>query len=304
MAVFFDRVEQRASNPRVSVQRCGPVATPEDWSRSVITPPGTWELIDFREMWRFRELLYFLTWRDAKVRYKQTLLGLTWVLFQPLFTMAVFCVVFGRLPGFGQNAGKVPYPLFVYAGLLPWNFFASGFAAAANSVIANQNLVTKVYFPRLLLPLAAVAVRLLDLVIGFVVLVGMMVLFGLRPGPAVFLAPLPVLIVGLAAAGAGSLFAALTVRYRDFLHLVPFLTQTLMFLTPVIYPADFIPGRWRWLLALNPVADLVEAFRDVVVGQAGGLPTEVFRSAGLTVVLFVLGVYCFRRMERQFADLI
>ncbi|MCI0460844.1 MAG: ABC transporter permease [Gemmataceae bacterium] len=263
--------------------------------------PG-WRLIDLAELWRYRELLWFLTWRDVKVRYKQTVLGAAWAVLQPLATMAVFTLFLGRLVGASDGAA---YPLFVLAGLLPWTFFAAGINSGGQSVVANQNLVTKIYFPRLILPMSAVAAGLVDLAIAFGVLLGMMFWFGVLPGWSMLLVPGIVLLLAVAALGVGTLLSALMVNYRDFRHVVPFLVQLWMFATPAIYvQTDLGLGpTWEALLPLNPAYGLIVAFRQVVFGQ----PLDLYAlgvSSGMGVLLLVVGCLYFRRVERSFADVI
>lgn len=266
---------------------------------TVIERRTGWRLIDFSEIWRYRELLWFLAWRDIKVRYKQTVLGAAWAILQPLATMVVFTLFLGRMSG----ADLETYPLFVFAGLLPWTFFANGLSSAGQSVVANQNLVTKVYFPRLLIPMGTVATGLVDMAIGFGLLLVMIPFFGGSIGFGLFITPLIVVLLSLAALGIGVLLSALTVAYRDFRHVVPFLVQLWMFATPVIYlQADFGP-RWRAWLPLNPAYGLVAAFRQSVLNE----PIDVYAllvSSAVGLAMLVVGCLYFRRVERSFADII
>ena len=260
-------------------------------------------LIDVRELWSYRELLAFLAWRDIKVRYKQTVLGVSWAIIQPLATMAVFTLFIGRLAA-APSAG-VPYSLFVLTGLLPWTFFGNAIASASQSIVASQNLVTKIYFPRALIPMSAVAAAVVDLAIGFLLLLLLMPVYGVVPG-ATF-AALPVIALGLvvSALGVGTLLAALTVAYRDFRHAVPFLVQLWMFATPAIYmQTDAVVGtRTSALLPLNPVYGFVTNFRRAVLGQ----PLDLYAlgiSSAIAVVLLAAGTIYFARVERNFADII
>jgi len=268
--------------------------------------PG-WHLLDVGELFRYRELLYFLTWRDVKVRYKQTVLGASWAVLQPLATMIVFSLFFTRM---GEVKTPVPYPLFVFAGLIPWFFFSNAITAASQSVVGNQNLVTKIFFPRLIIPMGAVGAGLVDFVVAFVMLVGLMLYFmatgewGFVPGLGIML--LPLLTVGLviAALGIGILLSALTVAYRDFRYVVPFMVQLWMFATPTIYlHADDIGQRWRPLLPLNPAYGLIANFRVAVLGGEFDWYALTVSSV-VTLVLFVTGCLYFRRVERGFADII
>jgi lipopolysaccharide transport system permease protein len=271
----------------------------------IIEPSHGWRSVNLRELWRYREILYFLIWRDVKVRYKQTVLGVAWAILQPLLTMVVFTIFFGKLAGIDQRTGGLPYPVFVFAGLLPWTFFASSLTNGSQSIITSQNLITKVYFPRLLVPLSAIGAGLVDFLIAFGILLAMMLWYGVVPGPSVLLLPLIVGFILLAATAAGALLAALTVAYRDFRYVVPFLVQIWMFITPVIYPTTLVPGRWRWVLALNPMAGLIEAFRYCLLGEAMDWPLDAFLiSAAVTLGVLAASLAYFRRIERRFADIV
>ena len=269
----------------------------------VIEPSRGWVGINWNEVHLYRELLYFLAWRDVKIRYKQTALGAAWAILQPLLTMVVFSLFFGRLAGFGTKTGGIPYPIYVYAGLLPWTFFANTIASSSNSVIGSSNLITKVYFPRIIIPLASIGAGLVDLSLSLVVLLMMMV--GYHTGISANLLALPLCVLGIVAvtAGVGALLAALTVAYRDFRYVVPFLVQIWMFVTPVIYPISIVPAKWRGLLGLNPLAGLVEGCRAALLGSAlnwGQLGLSLL----ISVALFFAGIAYFRRVERRFADII
>jgi lipopolysaccharide transport system permease protein len=267
----------------------------------IIEPTRGWRGIDVREMWRHRELLYFLIWRDVKVRYKQTVLGAAWAILQPLATMVVFSVFLGRVAG----VRGVAYPLFLLAGLLPWTFFANAITSASQSVVSNQSLVTKVYFPRLLVPAAAVGASVVDLIVSLGILAVMMAWYAVVPGWGGLLAPLLILLLVLTALGAGTLLAALTVAYRDFRYVVPFGIQLWMFATPCIYlQADTVVGpHLLALLPLNPAYGLILNFRQVVLGEPlDGYSLVVSAASGLGLLL--LGAMYFRRVERNFADVI
>ncbi|HEY8505780.1 MAG TPA: ABC transporter permease [Gemmataceae bacterium] len=269
---------------------------------TVIEPRPGWRVIDLRELWRYRELLYFLTWRDIKVRYKQTVLGAAWAVLQPLATTAVFVLFIGRMAG--AAAGVEHYPLFVLAGLIPWTFFANAVNSAGGSVVGGQNLVTKIYFPRLLIPTGAVAAGAVDLLIAFSVLLVFMLLSGVAPGWGALALPLVLLLIVAAALGVGCLLAALTVTYRDFRHVVPFTVQLWMFATPSIYlGAGAVGPRAELLLPLNPLYGLVLNFRAAVLG--GPLNWYALGVSGAVAAgLLVLGTLYFRRAERRFADVI
>jgi lipopolysaccharide transport system permease protein len=264
--------------------------------------PG-WRLVDLSELWRYRELLFFLTWRDVKVRYKQTVLGIAWVVLQPLATMAVFTMFLGRVGGISGQVEN--YALFVLAGLIPWGFFSGAITAAANSVIGNQNLVTKVYFPRLIIPLSAAGVGFVDLAVSLGLLAAMMVFFATMPGWSFVLLPLVVALLGIGALGFGILLSALTVAYRDFRYVIPFTIQFWMFATPSIYlPVGGVLGPTaQAVMPLNPAYGLVLNFRACALG----LPVDWYSLAisGLVAVAaFVVGCLYFRRVERSFADVI
>jgi lipopolysaccharide transport system permease protein len=264
--------------------------------------PG-WRVIDLGELWRYRELLYFLTWRDIKVRYKQTVLGAAWAILQPLATMLVFSLFFGRVAA--NPSSPVPYSLFVLAGLVPWMFLSNAIATAGQSVVASQSLVTKIYFPRLIIPMGAVGAGLVDFAISFATLVLMMAWFGARPGWSFVLVPFLMLGLVIAALGVGSLLSALTVLYRDFRHVVPFLVQFWMFATPCIYLQQEVAfgTSGRLLLLLNPAYGLIANFRAALLG----LPldhTALAVSSLVVLVLLFLGCFCFRQMEGSFADVI
>jgi lipopolysaccharide transport system permease protein len=274
-----------------------------DGDVTVIAPSRAWSAPDFAELWKFRELLYFLVWRDVKVRYKQTILGAAWAVLQPASMMIVFAIFFGRMAK--VPAGDLAYPLFVYLGLLPWTFFATAIASAGNSVVGSERLVTKVYFPRLAIPLAAVGAAIVDFLIALVLLVGLMVWYRAAPGPQVLLVPVILLLIALAAAGVGTLLAALTVAYRDFRHVMPFLVQLWLFATPAVYMSvgDDAPPLARVALAANPLNALIAGFRAAVLGvpvpwAALGL------SAALVVIILSAGLLYFRRVEDSFADVI
>ncbi|HEY8468158.1 MAG TPA: ABC transporter permease, partial [Longimicrobiales bacterium] len=253
------------------------------------------------ELWRFRELAFFLVWREVKIRYKQTVLGAAWAVIQPLFAMIVFTVLFGRLAGLPSEG--IPYPVFYYAGLLPWTYFAAVLTGAGNSLIQNSQLVTKVYFPRVLLPAASAGAALLDFGIAALLLPALMLVYGVPLGPGLLLIPVLTVPLALAALGVGLLLSALNVNYRDVKYVIPFLTQLWMFLTPVVYPVTMIPERLRPVAALNPLTGIVDAFRAAAVGQPISWQTL---GPSLVVIALILaaGITYFNRTERYFADVI
>ena len=269
----------------------------------VIEPPRGWVGINWAEIWRYRELLYFLTWRDVKVRYKQTVLGAAWAILQPFMTMVVFSIFFGRLAGLGAKTGGIPYPIYVYAGLLPWTFFASTIASSSSSLVGSSNLITKVYFQRLIIPLAAVGVGLADLVVSFGVLLILMAYYGTAASWQLLCVPLLLFATILAATGIGSVLSALTVAYRDFQYVVPFMVQLWMFVTPVIYPSSIVPTKWRWLFCLNPMAGLIDGFRAAFLARPLDW-THLSLSLAVSALLFLCGASYFRAVERHFADII
>jgi lipopolysaccharide transport system permease protein len=253
------------------------------------------------DLWAYRELLYFLTWRDVKVRYKQTLMGVAWVVIQPLATMLIFTFVFNRIARL--DSGAIPYPLFAYSGLLVWAFFAGAVSAGTNSLISNTSLVTKVYFPRAFIPAAAVGAGLVDLGVGSVLMAGLAVYYGVHVTWGLLLLPVFVALAAMLALAVGLLASALTVKYRDLRHALPFLLQFWMFASPVIYPSAAIPARWRWLLTLNPLAGVLEGFRASLAGVEFDwtLAAVPFFAAP---ALLALAFYVFRRLEDTFADVI
>lgn len=270
---------------------------------NVIESRRGWLGVNWRELWRAREILYFLIWRDVKIRYKQTELGIAWAVLQPLLTMAVFTVLFGRLAGLATRTGGVPYSLHVFSGLLPWILVSSSVTVASNALIAGAGLVTKIYFPRLLIPFAAVGAACADFVVSVLILFALIAGMGVRPNATIVLAPVILLGVAALAAGISSAVAALVVVYRDVRYLVPFVLQIWMFVTPIIYPSSMIPDRWRWLLVLNPLAGLIDGFRSALLG--GQVSTDATALAlVLAALVFVAGTSYYRNVERRFADII
>lgn len=267
----------------------------------VIEPSKSRMPLDLRGLWSYRELLYFMTWRDLKVRYKQTVLGAVWVVVQPVSLALVFTLFFGflvRVPSDG-----VPYALFAYSGLLFWTFFASAITSSNSSLVGSSNLINKVYFPRLIIPIAAVGARLLDFGIGSIVLVGLLAYYGVVPTWNILMVPLFVVLLVVLALSVGMWTSAVNVKYRDVGVALPVVVQLWMFASPVIYPSSLIPGDWRWLFALNPMTGILEGFRTALVGGAFDW-IAISLSAAITLAIFVYSVYAFRRMERGFADVI
>jgi lipopolysaccharide transport system permease protein len=267
----------------------------------IIEPNKTWSALDLHDLWTFRELLYFLTWRDVKVRYKQTELGVAWAIIQPLFTMLVFTLFFGRLAGVPSD--NVPYPVFAYAGLLAWTFFANAITNSGNSLVGSANLITKVYFPRMIIPGAAVAAGLVDFAIAFLIMVLLMIYYGVMVTWGILMFPVLVLLTTLLALGMGMWLSALNVKYRDVRFALPFLVQLWMFVSPVIYPASFLPEKYRWLLWLNPMTGIIEGYRSSLFGRPFNW-TALAASAAITLILLIYSSYSFRRMEKSFADIV
>ena len=264
--------------------------------------PGLARLsIELRDLWAFRELLYFLTWRDVKVRYKQTELGIAWAILQPLLTMLIFTLFFGRLAGIPSD--HIPYPLFAYAGLLPWTFFANAISNSGNSLVGNANLITKVYFPRMMIPGATVAAGLVDFAIAFVILVILMIYYGVALTWSVLMFPVLVVLTTVLALGVGMWLSALNVKYRDVRFALPFMVQLWMFVSPVIYPTSFLPGKLAWLIALNPMTGVIEGYRSALFGKPFNWSALAISTA-ITFILFVYASIHFRRMEKSFADIV
>jgi lipopolysaccharide transport system permease protein len=267
-----------------------------------IEPATSWPRLDLADLWEYRELLYFLTWRDLKVRYKQTALGAAWAIIQPFFTMVVFSVFFGRLAGVPSDG--LPYPLFAYAALVPWTFFANGLGHSANSLVASSNLLRKVYFPRLIIPLATVLSECVDFALALAVLVGMMLFYGVVPGVAVVWLPLLLLLALATSLGVGLWLAALNVQFRDVRYVVPFITQFWLFATPIAYPSSLLSEPWRTVYGVNPMVGVVEGFRWALVGADTEPGPIVAVSALAALVVLVGGAFYFRRMEQTFADVV
>jgi len=268
----------------------------------VITPANRWIPLQLDELWEYRELLYFLVWRDVKVRYKQTALGAAWAVVQPLFMMLVFSLFFGLLAKVPSDG--IPYPVFTFCALIPWQLFANALSEASNSLVGNQNLITKVYFARLVIPIAAVLSGLVDFLIAFVILLGMMLYYGIVPGWSIIALPGFILLAVLTALAVGLWLSALNVQYRDVRYTMSFLVQFWLFATPVAYSSSIVPERWRALYGINPMAGVVEGFRWALLGKSQPPGAMLFVSASVVTVLLVGGLYYFRRMEQEFADIV
>jgi lipopolysaccharide transport system permease protein len=267
-----------------------------------IRPSRGWVSLNLRDLWEYRELLYFLTWRDIKVRYKQTVLGAAWAIIQPFFTMVVFSLFFGKLARIPSDG--IPYPIFSYAALVPWTFFANGLRQSSTSLVASANLIKKVYFPRLVVPVSAVISGGVDFALAFVVLLGMMSFYGILPTAAVVWLPLLLLLALVTALGVGLWLTAMNVQFRDVRYAVPFLVQAWMFATPIAYPSSLLDEPWRTLYGINPMAGVVEGFRWALLGTETAPGPIIVVSALVAVGLLISGAFYFRRMEKTFADVI
>ena len=255
-----------------------------------------------KEFWEYRELLYFLTWRDLKVRYKQTVLGVAWAVIQPFMSMVVFSLFFGHLAKIPSDG--VPYPIFSFAALVPWTFFAAGLSQSANSLVGNANLISKIYFPRLIIPVSSVASGIVDFFVAFTVLLGMMLYFGILPTSHIIWFPFFLLLAIVTALGAGLWLSALNVEYRDVRYVVPFLTQFWMFATPIVYPSSLLAEPWRSIYGLNPMVGVIEGFRWSLLATKNPPGLTLLISSFVAIALFVSGLIYFRRMENSFADVV
>jgi lipopolysaccharide transport system permease protein len=267
-----------------------------------ITPPGNWWVLPMEELWNYRELLYFFVWRDIKVRYKQTAIGAAWAVLQPLMTMIVFSLFFGRLARIPSDG--LPYPIFYYCALLPWMYFSAALQSATNTIVDNQRLITKVYFPRLILPLSAVLSGLVDFGISFLMFIVMMIYYGIRPTTAGWWIPIFLLLAVLTALGVGLWLAALNALYRDVRYVLPFLVQLWMFGSPVAYPSSIVPEKWRWLYGLNPMVGVIEGFRWTLTGHGQAPGGLFFVSLGTVIAVLVSGLAYYQRMESTIADVV
>ena len=267
----------------------------------VIQPSKRWSLLSLQEIWAYRELLFFLTWRDVKVRYKQTALGAAWAILQPVFMMIIFTIFFSRVAN--VSSAGIPYPLFALAGLVPWTFFANSITASGNSLVGSANLITKVYFPRLIVPAAAMLAGFVDFVLAFIVLCLMMVYYRVSLTPHVLFLPVLVLLTALFGLGVGTWMSALNVKYRDVRFALPFVIQLWLFVSSVILPSSSVPEKWRWLLLLNPMSAIIEGYRSTLFGLPFDWPALGIASV-LTIAVLLYAIYSFGRVERSFADII
>lgn len=268
-----------------------------------IKPVKGWVPLNLKDLWHYRELIYFLTWRDLKVRYKQSVLGVLWAILKPFMNMVVFTIFFGELAKIPSDG--IPYPIFSYTGLLPWIFFASALEVSARSMLHSGSMVSKIYFPRIIVPLASVFANLVDFAISFIILIGMMIFYQITPTTNIFWLPVFLLLAMTAAIGVGLWFSALLVMYRDVNYLLPFITEIWKFVSPVVYSATMIPEKWQWLYSLNPMAGVVSGFRWALLGKPETISfPSIAISGGISLIIFISGLYFFRRMERVFADMI
>ena len=269
---------------------------------TIIKPKKTFSLADLKEIWQYKELLYFFTWRDLKVRYKQTVIGVLWAIFQPFTTMIVFTIFFGKLAKMPSDG--IPYPIFVYTGLLLWQFFSSALSETSNCLVANQAIITKVYFPRLILPLSSVLTKLVDFAIASVILIGLMAYYNYLPNlSGLLIIPLLLLITFMAAVGFGLFLAAINVKYRDVRYALPFFIEMMLFVTPVIYPAS-IAGKYSWILAINPMTGVIKAARAAILGNAP-INWELLLISGIACsIMLIIGIIYFKKTERYFADIV
>ena len=267
-----------------------------------IEPSKGWVALQLKELWAYRELLYFLIWRDVKVRYKQTALGAAWAIIQPVFTMIVFSLFFGRLAKIPSDG--IPYPIFAYAALVPWTFFSNGLSQASNSLVGSANLLKKVYFPRLSVPIASVLSGLIDFLIAFIVLLGMMLYYGIHPTLNVIWLPFLLLLTVITSLGVSLWLSAMNVHFRDVRHILPFLAQLWLFATPIAYPSSLLSEQWRTLYSINPMVGVVEGFRWALLGVETAPGPMLIVSSLASLALLVGGVFYFRRLEKTFADVV
>jgi lipopolysaccharide transport system permease protein len=275
---------------------------PSDLSRTRREPSKGWALPKLRELWEYRELLFFFVWRDIKVRYRQTVMGALWAIIQPFFTMVIFSLFFGRLAKIPSDG--LPYPVFSYAALVPWTFFATALNQASNSLVVSANMVKKIYFPRLSLPIATVLASVVDFVLAFIVLLGMMLFYGLVPTINVLWLPFFLLLALVTSLGVSLWLSAMNVQFRDVHYTIPFLTQAWLFVTPIAYPSSLLPEPWRTVYGLNPMAGVVEGFRWALLGTDTGPGPMTVVSAVVALILLISGAFYFRRMEQGFADVL
>jgi lipopolysaccharide transport system permease protein len=268
-----------------------------------IKPVKGWVPLNLKDLWHYRELVYFLTWRDLKVRYKQSVLGVLWALLKPFMNMVVFTIFFGQLAKIPSDG--IPYPIFSYTGLLPWGFFAAALEVSARSMLQSGGMVSKIYFPRIIVPLSSVFANLVDFLIAFTILIGMMFYYQITPTINTLWLPVFILLAMITAIGVGLWFSALLVMYRDINYMLPFITEIWKFVSPVVYSATMIPEKWQWLYSINPMAGVVSGFRWALLGQPETISfSSLAISGAISLIIFISGLYFFRRMERIFADMI
>lgn len=269
----------------------------------IIKPSKGWVGLRLNDLWDYRELIYFLTWRDIKVRYKQSVLGILWAILKPFMSMVVFTIFFGNFAKIPSDG--IPYPIFSYTATLPWELFAAALGVASRSMVSNSNMISKIYFPRMIIPLASVMSSVVDFLIGFTILIGMMFYFKITPTIATLWLPLLILLALITALGVGFWSSALMVRYRDVGYIMPFVSNLWMYLTPVVYPVSMIPEKWHVLYFLNPMAGVVEGFRYALLGTTQSFSSGmILISAAIAILLLISGMFYFRRMEKQFADMV
>jgi lipopolysaccharide transport system permease protein len=292
-------------NMKQSIMKVLPV-TPDPLGSATTTiriePSKGWKSLRLKELWEYRELLYFFIWRDIKVRYKQTVLGASWAIIQPLFAMAVFSLFFGKLAKMPSDG--IPYPIFSYAALVPWSFFANGLTQASNSLVGNSNLISKVYFPRMAMPIASALSGIIDFVLSFIILVGMIFYYRMSPTANVVWLPFFLMLSVATSLGASLWLSALYVQFRDVRHIIPFLTQIWLFATPIAYPSSLLPEPWRTVYGINPMTGVVEGFRWALLGLGGGPGPMIVVSSLMAIALTFSGAFYFRRTEKTFADVI
>ena len=290
--------------PKTEITVNSPETQENDTERPflLIEPAKGWVSLKLGELWVYRELLYFLTWRDIKVRYKQTALGAAWAIIQPFFTMVVFSVFFGRLAGI--SSGDIPYPIFSFAALVPWTFFANGLSQSSSSLVGNSNLITKIYFPRLVIPISTVLAGVIDFALSFGVLLLMMLYYGIVPTVNVVWLPFFLLLALVTALGVGLWLSALNVQYRDVRYIVPFVTQFWMLATPIAYPSTLLSEPWRTIYGINPMVGVIEGFRWALLNSKTKPGPIILVSTAVSVLLLVGGAFYFKRMERKFADIV
>jgi lipopolysaccharide transport system permease protein len=278
--------------------------TTEEIEVTHIKPTRGWASLNLKDIWRYRELVYFLTWRDLKVRYKQTLLGAAWAVISPIVTMIVYSLIFGRIAKLDSEG--IPYTVYTYTALLPWQLFAKAMNDAGRSMVSNKNMITKIYFPRLVIPMSSIVSGLVDFLVAFLVLIGMMFYYKITPTPAIWSLPLFLLLALVTALGVGLWFSAMNVQFRDVGYVLPFIINVWHYLTPVAYSAQYISARWQVVYSLNPMAGVVQGFRWALLGTDLGAQASITLpvSIGISILLFISGLFYFRRMERTFADVV